>query len=293
VSTDQQLLERLRQINPVPTDAERPQAMWSTAALFADVEQRSGTMKTNEDIQQLQHLGAPPERPRLAWRGPLIAAAAAAVVLLVVGAGLWLVGDGSQDAPVVDEPAPTTVVPALSTDLSNMGEVLTAAHNADDPEVLLGLFSEDAELKLGGDAFTPNEIRAEGPLPGIADNYAYDRPFARIFNDRYDYSSCQVNGDRVLCDMTVTTDYLKPLLGSFQFSVAIAVQEGKIVQLNVAQTVDPIADLMFDFQDWTQQNYPEEAKLMWVSPANPDAVPTEESALLHLRLGDEYAQLQP
>jgi hypothetical protein len=273
VSTDQQLLEQLRQVNPVPADAERPEAMWSSAALFANVEQRSGTMKTYQDVSEVRDVESPtqPRGPR--WRGPLIAATAAVVALLIVG-------------------APTTLVPDISPDLSNFGEALTAAHNAADPEVFLGLFAEDAEIRLDNQALTPDEVRAAGPLPGMGSNLQYDRGWITTMNQRYDYSSCQVNGDRVLCDMTVTSDYLAPLLPPDPHTVAAQVLEGEIVLFVVSGLFSVVDDIMADFQDWTQDNYPEEADLMWVNDWEAVEVPTEESALLHLRLGEEYAQLQ-
>lgn len=300
MSTDQQLLEQLRQVNPVPADAEPPAAMWSAAALFADVEQRSGKMKTNEDVREVTSTETQSAEPRKRWRGPLIAVATAVVALLIVGAGFWILADGSREAPVVDEPVPTTLVPELSSDLSNLGEALTAAHNADDPEVFLSMFAEDAELRFANDVITPDEIRTQGPLLGGAGHFQYnasyfiyDRTWARIFNERYDYSSCQINGDRALCDMTVTTDYLQPLLGSIPHTAAFQVRDGKIVVFVFSHKSDPSHDIPEDFQDWTQANYPEEAELMWVNDGQAIEVPTEESALLHLRLGEEYAQLQP
>ncbi len=294
MSTDQQLLEQLRQVNPVPADAERPEAMWSSAALFADVEQRSGKMKTYEDVREVRDVESPtqPRGPR--WRGPLIAATAAAVALLIVGAGFWLFADGSREAPVVDEPVPTTLVPELTSELSNFGEALTAAHNADDPEVFLGLFAEDAEFQaFGSGGLTPDEIRTAGPLSGTASHFQYDRGWTRIMNQRYDYSSCQVNGDRVLCDLTVTSDWLKPLYGPEPNTIAAQVRDRKIVLFVISGVDDPTNDIRADFHDWTRENYPEEAELMWINDWEDVEVPTEESALLHLRLGEEYVQLQP
>ncbi len=266
--------------NPIPDIDNLPPHLYV-------VDSRGDDMQT----QTRQRTEPTPPKRRRNWV-PALAGATAVVAAAIV---VVFVAIGGEQGPVAG-------VPDIRSDLSNVGEVLTAAHNAEDPEVLLGLFAEDAELQFFGRApITPADIRSGVMLTGPGSNYQYDRAWARTFNDRYEYSSCRVNGDRVVCDMTVTTDYLQPLplrddagrpLDGFPHTVAAQFRDGEIVLFVLSVVADNSYDIIGEFQDWTQENYPEEAALMWVNDWEPVEVPTEESALLHLRLGQEYVQQQ-
>jgi hypothetical protein len=227
----------------------------------------------------------------------VIATAAAIAVFLLVGVASWILEDSSVQTPVLDELVPTTAPQSptdLSPDLSNVGEVLTAAHNADDPEVFLRLFADNAEFQFFGSAsLSPDDIRSGVLLAGAGGHYQYDRGWARVMNQRYEYSSCQVNGDRALCDMTAMSDWLQPLYDPELHTIAVQLRNGQIVLLVVSNVDDPSDDTRADFQDWSQEHHPDEATRMWVHDWEPVEVRTEESALLHLRLGRQYVQEQP
>jgi hypothetical protein len=169
-----------------------------------------------------------------------------------------------------------------------VGEALTIAHSSHDPELLLSLFADDARLQFFTGDFTPDEIRSGAAMSGSAGNFQYDRGWATVMNERYTYSSCQVNGDRVLCDLEVTSDWLAPLAPPTPHTVAVQVRDGKIIDLVLAAVAGPDDDLRADFHRWTFENHPDQASLMWVADWSPVEILTEESARLHLRLGEEY-----
>ena len=102
----------LKDANPAPDVDSVELPYVSGAGYLAALEQRSGTMQTDE-IRKLPGTGRGP-RPPKRWRGPAIAAAAAVVVLVALGIGLWLVAD-DNNAPVVDQPPVTTVVTPATT----------------------------------------------------------------------------------------------------------------------------------------------------------------------------------
>ncbi len=286
-------------INPVPDPDMLRSELVAAPAFLAALENRSTTMQTSQ-VRELPRVEPPPmlEEPRRRWT---VAAAAAFVIAVLIGVGAWLAFGGSGDEPdVIDSPIPTTGpygLPDFSSDPTIVGAALTAAQNAHDTEVFLSLFAEDAELRFREQVFSPADIRAGVELPFTGNNYQLDRSWARIMNESESFS-CEVNGDRALCDVTITSDWLDPLLPPIPYNVAIQMQEGKLVMFWPSLSDDP-ADVMQEaFKVWTFENYPEEALLMWRDADSGGAghateIRTEESARLHLRLGQEYvAQLE-
>jgi hypothetical protein len=289
----------------------------SGAAYLASLEGRRGMMKTRVKIRELPGVEPLTEGRRSSWRGLVAAAAAAAIVLIVIGAVL-VFGDQTSDTAPVSEGVPTpietsttatveapttTVAPATTApaatsapstvapvDPTGIGAALSAAHSSHDAEALLGLFTDDATLTFnsGATVLTVEDIRSGGHLPGTAVNFQYDRSWAIAMNERFDYTSCVANGDRVVCELVQTTDFLAPLVPPERHTVAMQVRDGKIVGFVLAGIFDETDEVRDAYHAWTYANYPEEAGQMWVAEWSSDTINTAESAALHRRLTEEY-----
>jgi len=276
-------------INPVPDPNKLRSDLVHAPVFLTTLEQRSRTMQTDQ-VRELPRIEPSPMSKKPRYRR-LTAAAVAFVMAAVVILGGWLAFGGTNDPDVSDSPIPTTGpygLPDLSFDLANVGTALTAAQNTHDAEVFLSLFAPNAELRFGNQVVSPDDLRAGVTLEDAGGRFHYDRAWARIMNEQEVYSSCEVNGDRVICDLTSTSDHLKPLLPPIPDIVAVQIVDGKITLFVVTGVADPSNDILSDFQAWTFENYPQEAALMWISPYFHSEVRNEESALLHLRLGEEY-----
>lgn len=277
-------------INPVPDPNKLRSDLVPAPAFFTTLEQRSTTMQTDQ-VRELPRIEPSPMSKKPRRRRLAAAAVAAFLIATLVGLGGWLAFGGSDDPNVIDSPIPTTgpyELPDFSSDVAHVGTALTAAQNTHDAEVFLSLFAQDAELRFGNQAVSPDDIRAGVTLEDAGSRFHYDRAWARIMNEEEVYSSCEVNGDRVICDLTSTSDHLKPVLSPIPDTAAVQIVDGKITLFVVVGVDDPSNVILSDFQDWTLENYPQEAGLMWSSPSFPSEVRNEESALLHLRLGEEY-----
>jgi ABC-type amino acid transport substrate-binding protein len=280
-------------INPVPeVEALRDELILAPAFLTA-LEQRSSTMQTDR-VRELPRIEPPalPEPPR---RRRLAAAVAAAVVIAaLVGLGAWLAYGGGGEPDVIDGPLPTTGpygLPDFSSDPVNVGAALTAAQNSHDPEAFLSLLADDAELRSYNDVVSPDDIRAGVVLGPAGTRYGYDRAWARVMNEE-EFYSCELTGDGVICDLTSTSDHLEPILPPIRELIAIQVRDGQITSMQVAGITDSGDAILEDFQAWTFEHHPAEAAVMWSTSNWAEETRTEESALLHLRLGEEYvAQL--
>lgn len=230
---------------------------------------------------------APAQQTRRRWIPALVGGLVTAVAIVAV-----VVATGGEDSEPLAGQSPADAIPDFSTDLAAVGEAVMIADNAYDPELFLSLFATDAELRFGNDVFTPAEIRAGAEMTGAASHFAYDQTVARILNEQQTYSSCTANGDRVLCDLAISDDVLKGLMPPVPHTAAFQIRDGKIVLLVVANVYGPDDEIRENFHAWTFENYPEEAALMWEADWRPEPIVSEESARLHLRLGEEYVRLQ-
>lgn len=238
------------------------------------VDSRRDEMQTEARVETI---GRAPRNTRgwiPALVGGLVAAVAIAVVVIATTRG--------DSEPVAG--------PDFSTDVAAVGEAVMIAQNAYDPDLFLSLFTTDAELRFFNDVFTPAEIRAGAEMTGAAHHFQYDQTVARLVNEQQTYSSCTANGDRVLCDLLISSDILAGLMPPVPHTAAFQIQDGKIALFVVSNVAGPDDQIREDFHAWTFENYPEEAALMWEADWRAEEILTEEAARLHLRLGEEYVR---
>ena len=285
-------LERLERANPVADEDRLLAAPGAMDAFVSSVKERSGivedihetTMKVEDQppIQVVGRSGRADEvavkKPRKRWG--LVAAAATVVAVVSVGVVAMLASGDDVAAPVI---------PDFSQDVILVGEALTAANNSGDVDLYLSLFAADAEVKFFGD--TVSAEQREFVLGG----------WSQTMNERWEYVDCQRTGNAaaapVLCQVRVTNDWLK-LMGEEpdRGRVDIQVVDGKITQWDVFFLASPGDEPRARFEDWTLEHHPVEAALMWENLTDDNGVTfvapifTEESARLHLQLGEEYKQ---
>ncbi len=225
-------------------------------------------------------------RGRPGWIPALVAGLVAAVAITAV----VIATSGGDSDPVAGD---GTAIPDFSTDLALVGEAVMIAQNNYDPELFLSLFAADAQLMFYNDVYSPADMRDGAAIKDrFAGHFAYDQTVARLVNEKQTYSGCTVNGDRVLCDLAISSDVLKGLMPPVPHTAAFQIQDGKIVLFVVSALAGPDDQIREDFHAWTFENYPEEAALMWEADWRPEPIFSEESARLHLQLGDEYVRLQ-
>jgi hypothetical protein len=246
------------------------------------VDTRRDDMQTEERVEAIgQDL-----RRRRGWIPALVAGLVTAVAVSIV-----IIATGGGDSDPVAGGSSAAPIPDFSADVALVGQAVMAAENAYDPDLFLGLFSADAELRFGSDVFSPDEVRSGAEMTGSASHFKYDQGWARTTNEQQTYSSCTANGDRVLCDLDITSDVLEGLMPPVPHTAAFQIRDGKIVLFVVASVSSSDDQIREDYHRWTFENYPEEAALMWEAEWQADEVATVESAELHLRLGDEYVRL--
>jgi len=100
---DEMLIERIREVNPVPNDSD---SGISAAVLLASIDERSGLMQTQKPQRQQQQ-----ERTKVG-RGLLIAAAVF-VVIVLAGVAILL---AQPDSEVTNNPTTTTNAPTTTVD---------------------------------------------------------------------------------------------------------------------------------------------------------------------------------
>ena len=105
--THHELLEELRLADPAPVNAKRPEAAWSSAVVLQIIQQRSGTMQTqNTPTSEKSESG--PKAPRQTFRRWLIpAVAGATAVIVAIVTAVAIVGNSDED---VIAPTPEAVV---------------------------------------------------------------------------------------------------------------------------------------------------------------------------------------
>jgi hypothetical protein len=276
-------------INPVPDVTLLRTDLAPAPAFLIALEQGNMAVETSQ-VRQLPRVELAPIQVTRRRLGIAIAVGVF-VFAALIGLGVWLAFADRSAPDVIEGPIPTTGpygLPDFSSDPVSVGAALTAAQNTHDPDVFLSLLADDAELRFGIQVVSPDDIRAGVTLTGAGGRYQYDRAWARIVNEEEVYSSCEANGKGVICDLESTSDHLKPVLPPIPDIVGIQVLDGQITLFQVAGVADPSNDILSDFQAWTFENYPEEAALMWTMRNFPEEVRSEESALLHLQLGEEY-----
>lgn len=103
--TQDKLLEELRLADPAPVDAQRPEAAWPAAVVLRAIQQRSGTMQTN-DTQTRERPRSAPEGPRETLRRWLIPAAAAAAAIVAIVAAVAVLGGNTDDDVITPTGSP-------------------------------------------------------------------------------------------------------------------------------------------------------------------------------------------
>jgi hypothetical protein len=270
----EQALEHVRQANPVPTGSTRPSAFLSSTALLELIYERSGDMQTQDKpVTEQRPIPMPsaPPKPRR-WLVPALTAAAAVLAAFIIV--LAVLDDGSPD------------VADFSEDPTLVGEALTAAYNSGDADIYLSLFATDAEVTFNSLPGSLEVMRAE-----------YE-DWDRIMNRSYEWSNCddtisRVEG-RVRCLAAITDPiWISPLLsGPWPAIINIDTADGKITRYDYRDMNTPNVVPLTEFRTWTREAHPEEAAVMWQSGTLPYPITSEESAQLHVDLGEEYvAQL--
>lgn len=220
------------------------------------------------------------EPPTKQHRAPAVAAAAF-VVVLIAGLSMWLISVNDRGSGVLEEPTPVAAgsgLPDFSADPALAPAALAAAHNSHDIDTYLSVFAEDVELSFYRTPVSLDYLRASVG-------------WAKAMNWIVEYSDCQVNGNRMACTVTTTSDWVSPAFAPIASLAAIHVADGKITRLTFIDQQVPEVQQRRDFQKWTFENHPEDAAQMWTNRDNwPQPVFTEESAKLHLRLGAEYLE---
>lgn len=95
------LLEELRLADPAPINSERPEGVWSSAAVLQSIQQRRGKMQT------IERQKPPPEQPKATRKRGLLVAAAAFIVAVIM-AGVVVANWGTSNEPKVGSVTSTT-----------------------------------------------------------------------------------------------------------------------------------------------------------------------------------------
>lgn len=105
------LLRQVRALDPTPATEDLPKGMWSAAVVLQTIDERTGTVQTQE--REIKGSVPEPRQPRFR---PIWVAAAAFAAVIVLGVVLLLVPGGDDAAPVAPTTvAPTTVAPTTVT----------------------------------------------------------------------------------------------------------------------------------------------------------------------------------
>jgi hypothetical protein len=274
--TPVQVLERLEEM--APSGAGTPSGVWSAAALLEVLEQRSGDMQTRPVMAE------PTRGPSIQSRrrGPLIAAAVAVIVLVVGATAAILTTRGGDD--VTTRLPESAALPDLVAEPGRVGEALTVAHASGDTDVYVGLFADDAVLSIDGIALSVEDLRTR--------YVGWDR----VMNRRWEHSACEITDNKGICQVTMTDDWLTPLLDQpFTGEALVEVAEGEITVYHYLGALKGNQfELAGSFSAWTFLNHPDKAERMWDEYAPSYPIFSQESALLHRQLGEEYiARLSP
>ena len=114
-------------------------------------------------------------------------------------------------------------------------------------------------------------------------------------NERWAWVDCQRTGTGtdtpVQCQVRITNDWLELMAQEpDRASVTFRVEDGTIAQWDHRGLRSPNDVTVAEFEDWTRATHPDEAALMWQGEGSVFPIFTEESARLHLRLGEEYLE---
>lgn len=135
--------------NPIPDPGNPPVTVVTAAAVLLELEDRSGTMQTQEPITT-----TPPSQRR---RNGLIAAAAAFLVVLIAGVAIVLASaTGDETTPITEPPttvttvAPTTTVAAAVPTREEAVAGWAAVTNDGDLDAALAWLADDVECFVPG-----------------------------------------------------------------------------------------------------------------------------------------------
>ena len=180
----------------------------------------------------------------------------------------------------------TPVIADFSQDLTLVGEALTAAYNSGEVDLFLNLFADEARLEfLGAPGFF-----SEGSV-SPADYRVFIEGWSRIMNEKWEWTDCQRTGNTAtaLCQVRITNDWFELFFEEpDRARVTVEVVDGKVIQWDLRGLRSPNDVTVARFEDWTRQLHPDLAATMWQSEGSVFPTFTEESARLHLQLGEEY-----
>ncbi len=215
------------------------------------------------------------EEPRKRWE--LVAAPVLVIALVLIGfGGIFSTMDGDR-APVI---------PDFSRDLTLVGDALTAAHNSGDLDRFLSLFAADAQLEFSG---APGFF-FEGTV-SLTRYREFLESWSRVMNEQWEWLDCQLTGNTgaALCQVRITNDWLELLFEEpDRARVTVQMVDGRVTQWDFRGLRSPNDLTVARFEDWTHQLHPILAATMWQSDGSIFPIFTEESARLHLQLGQEY-----
>ena len=187
-----------------------------------------------------------------------------------------------------DQPEPE--IPDFSQNETLVGEALTAAYHSGDNDLFLSLFAADAELEFSG-------------APGLffGDTITLDRyrefldNWSQPMNESWEWDACQrtgsAAGSSVVCEVEMTNDWFALMRQQPDRGwVIVQIDDGTITHWDHRGLRSPNDVTVSRFEDWTRQNHPSQAVHMWQSDRSVFPIFSEESAKLHLELGEAYFQ---
>ncbi len=208
-----QLLDGLRELNPVPSPTDVDTRLTSATAFLESLEERDTTMtgsKTRPEPSKVHAPAGPPQRAR--W---LVAAAAAVVVAAIVGVGAILLADSSDDATGFADRAAAGDAPAI------LGAFLE--------QYLVGDVEGAMQYIDPGitNLLTTDQLRDEIAFVGIV-----------YPTDQHAEIACEDSGfgDRVACTLTYGPDSALQAIGYGKWTVTAQITDGRI-----ASYTNPVA----------------------------------------------------
>jgi len=287
---DEKLLQLIAASDPVPNAATlHPESGDETPLLLA-IYQRSGIMGEIHETTMKTEDRPPTQVARgVRWADDVafkkqgrrwVAAAATAAVVGVISLTVLGVLTNTDDVA-----AP--VIPDFSQDVTLVGEALTAAYNSGDIDLYLSLFAADAELEFS------HTLGIIGNTISVAEYRGLIAGWSQTLNAHWEWVDCQRTGNAVtdptLCQVRITNDWLE-LVGQEpnRARVTIGVVDGMITLWDHRGLRSPGDEAVARFEDWTRRLHPVEAALMWDGEASVTPIFSEESARLHLQLGEEF-----
>lgn len=263
------VIDRLRAANPIR--GTESQTAEQVTAFLLDVMERTDMV---QDITKQRR----EQRPRSSRSIPGWLVFAASFVLVVAIAGPMLIW-GSNESSSLD-----TAVAELPAEQAAVLVRAVEAHNAEEFDEFASHFGPEGGVGFEFGLLRPYHEGVEGgqKIPVTdADGFEADFLWGAALDRRLDLETCQPQGDRIVrCEGSVSYEALR---AGWLVSLSMALDESGEIALFATEPMDPdpgpdvapqeltFIELREEFEDWLQQNHPDEYERL-VEPGTPGTI---------------------